>query len=114
MALIMGKAPRLLGEKVAADSEKRKAEHMACPKCGYADGGEVDGDVVGRILGKMTADEEPNNFDEMEKEPAPHADYTGANSGDELGDDEEDEGRKDIVSRITRSFAKRDRMPRPA
>lgn len=42
------------------------------------------------------------------------ANYTGKNSGDELDDEQEDKDRKNIVSRIMHSRAKKDRMPRPA
>ena len=40
------------------------------------------------------------------------ADYTGANSGDELGNAQEDEDQRDIVSRIMRSRRMKDRNPR--
>ncbi len=85
-----------------------------------------DEDMIGRIMkrrkmahgGKVEepeADFESADFDELDKEPAPHdADYTGANSGDEIGNGEIDENDHDLISRIMRSRAKRDRMPRPA
>jgi hypothetical protein len=40
--------------------------------------------------------------------------YTGANSGDEVGDEQEDEDEHDMVSRIMKSRLKKDRMPHPA
>ena len=40
--------------------------------------------------------------------------YTGANSGDEIGNEQEDEDRRDIVSRIMKSRRLMDRNPRPA
>jgi hypothetical protein len=39
--------------------------------------------------------------------------YTGENSGDELGNAQEDEDRRDIVSRIMKSRRLKDRLPRP-
>ena len=61
--------------------------------------------------------EDPNEFDDLVlRDDNEHADfnYTGANSGDEIGDEREDEDRHDIVSRIMRSRKKKDRMPSPA
>lgn len=84
-----------------------------------------DEDMIGRIMKKRkmakggvvepVADFESNDFDVLDKNPAPDdADYTGANSGDELGNAELDENDRDLIGRIMRSRAKRDRMPRPA
>lgn len=56
--------------------------------------------------------EQPNDF-EVEPEGDEYH-YSGANSGDEIGDEREDDDREDIVSRIMRSRKKRDRMPSPA
>jgi hypothetical protein len=96
----------------------------------YAHGGMMDDDdLVMRIMKKryskggmvandtpITADFEKNDFDmlALDGEDFAPADETGANSGDELGDDREDEDRHDIVSRIMKSRAKKDRLPRPA
>ncbi len=87
----------------------------------FAEGGMVgdDDDMVGRIMrsrkGEPEADFEMNDFDAMdETAPGNEADYTGADSGDEVGDAQEDEDQRDIVSRIMRSRSKKDRMPRPA
>jgi hypothetical protein len=55
-----------------------------------------------------------NEFDDLALRDDLESSYTGANSGDELGNDLEDEDRKDIVARILRSRAKRDKLPRPA
>jgi hypothetical protein len=68
----------------------------------------------GRVANKthVTADFEPNEFDEMSKDDDLEHHYTGANSGDEIGDDQEDEDRHDIVSRIMKSRHKKDRYPR--
>lgn len=74
----------------------------------YSEGGVVANET------KETADEEPNEFDDLVKDDDLEFSETGANSGDELGDEAEDEDRKDIVSRIMKSRAKKDKNPRPA
>lgn len=74
---------------------------------GFAKGGEVKAE-------EPTADFEDNDFDVMPLEDTSDADYTGENSGDELGNDQEDDDRRDIVVRIMKSRKKKDRMPRPA
>jgi hypothetical protein len=107
----------------------------------YADGGEVksamhgeqpgDGelDMVGRIMkhrehmyskgGEVAndtppeADFESNDFDDLALRDGLEEHYTGANSGDELGDEQEDHDREDIVARVMRSRAKKDRLPNP-
>jgi len=96
-------------------------ENLAC-------GGEVgEDDMISKIMAKhyseggrlankteITADFEPNEFDELDLDDDLEQHDTGANSGDELGDHQEDEDRHDIVSKIMRSRAKRDKLPRPA
>ena len=57
------------------------------------------------------ADFEPNEFDDLSLRDDLDSSYTGANSGDELGDEQEDEDRHDIVSRIMRQRKMKDRMP---
>jgi hypothetical protein len=81
---------------------KRYPEH-------FAEGGEVKDE-------EPTAGFESNDFDELDRDPpeTAEADDTGANSGDEIGDEQEDDDRKDIVSRIMKSRAKKDRNPSPA
>jgi len=87
-------------------------------------------DMVGRIMkqrqqhfseGGRVANETdheagfaPNQFDDLALRDDLEFSDTGANSGDFLSDDREDADRKDIVSRIMRSRAKKDRMPNPA
>lgn len=92
----------------------------------YMDSIDGDHDLVDRIMRRyskggmvandtnMTADMEPTEFDDLVKDDGLEFNYTGANSGDELGDAQENDDRRDIVSRIMRSRAKKDRMPRPA
>lgn len=114
--------PNLPGAKDFQDSFRKKTH--------YAKGGDVsdqDDDLVMRIMNKRYskggmvanesdeyADEMPNEFDELVLGDDLESTYSGANSGDELGDEQEDEDRKDIVSRIMKSRSKKDRMPNPA
>ena len=93
-----------------------------------AEGGEVDDtDMVGRVMrkrmskGGMVAndtppivDSEPADYDDLALRDDLESSYTGANSGDEIGNKMLDEQDEDLVGRIMRSRAKKDRMPRPA
>jgi hypothetical protein len=93
-----------------------------------AEGGMVcddDDDMIERIMRKKyseggrvanetpwTADFEPNEFDELVKDDDLEGHYPGSQ---EIGDEQEDMDRHDIVSRIMRSRAKRPgHNPRPA
>lgn len=88
-------------------------------------------DMIGRIMnqrqkmyskgGKVSnsdmpeADFKPNEFDDLHLRDDLESTYTGANSGDELGDDDEDDRRKDMVSYIMRTRRnKAQRNPNPA
>ena len=114
-------------------------EHLPCPDCesGHcsvhgADMMEHGGDVVDRIMRKSMkkmseggrvanqehgpddddlADFSPNEFDDLVLRDDLEQHYTGENSGDELGDEQEDADRHDIVSRVMRSQRLKDRMP---
>ena len=57
----------------------------------------------------------PNEFDDLvlRDDDMEEAEYTGANSGDELSSPGEDERRKDMVSRIMASRRKKDKLPNP-
>lgn len=90
---------------------------------------EEDEDMVGRIMrqryskGGMVANEDhgpddddladfkPNEFDDLSLRDDLEQHYTGANSGDEIGDEQEDDDRHDIVGRIMKSRGKKDKMP---
>ncbi len=74
----------------------------------YSEGGKVANDTP------VDADFEDNQFDDLVKDDDLDSSYTGANSGDELGNDQEDEDRHDIISRIMKSRKLKDRMPHPA
>ncbi len=90
---------------------------------------EEDEDMVGRIMrqryskGGMVANEDHgpndddladfkrNEFDDLSMRDDLDSSYTGANSGDEIGDEQEDEDRHDIVGRIMKSRKMKDKMP---
>lgn len=110
-----------------------KAHKMQQAFMAYAEGGDVEeDDMVSRIMHKRgskvgygplandtgngaRADLEPNQFDDMvlDDHLDGEADYTGANSGDEIRDEGEEERRSDIVSKIMASRRKKDRLPNP-
>lgn len=76
----------------------------------YSEGGRVSNNTH-----PFEADfEDPNEFDDLVLRDDLEFGYDGKNSGDELGNEQEDEDRKDIVSRIMASRRKKDRMPNPA
>lgn len=75
----------------------------------YSQGGKVANDVgTGQ-----EADKNPNQFDDLVLDDDLYSTY-GDDAGDDLGNDQEDEDRKDIVSRIMASRKKKDKNPRPA
>lgn len=73
-----------------------------------------EGGMVANETDVASADEMPADYDDLVLDDTLESHYTGANSGDELGNAQEDEDRKDIVSRIMKSNRKKDRNPRPA
>lgn len=75
---------------------------------GFSQGGKVANSDM------PEADFMPNEFDDLHLRDDLEQHDTGANSGDEMGDEQEDHDRKDIVSRIMKSRKKKDRMPNPA
>lgn len=113
-------------KRMGKGGEPSTCEEHGAADCGVcmAKGGEVDGDMIERIMNRRMAkggeveplaDFESNDFDRMDQIDVPDdADYTGANSGDHLGNEALDENDADLISRIMRSRAKKDRMPRPA
>jgi hypothetical protein len=79
---------------------------MACKACGYSEGGEVANDT------EATADFMPNEFDDLHLRDGLDGSY---DSKSEMGDEQEDEDRRDMVSRIMASRRKRaGSNPRPA
>lgn len=93
---------------------------------------EHEEDMVGRIMkqrqhmysegGKVANNthsfeyefDEPANYDDLSRRDDLEFSYTGKNSGDELGNMQEDHDRQDMISRIMKSRAKKDKNPRPA
>lgn len=77
----------------------------------YSEGGKVANDTDGDSLAGF----KPNQFDDLVLDDDLSSDYgDDDNAGDDLGNEQEDEDRKDIVARIMRSRGKKDRMPNPA
>jgi hypothetical protein len=74
----------------------------------YSEGGRVANDSP------IEAGFEDNQFDDLVKDDDLHEHYDAKNSGDEIGDEQEDEDRHNIVSRIMKSRRLKDRMPHPA
>lgn len=124
------------GGEVAEEKESGY-EPMPCENCGHMAEHAVENqemgeeeDMIGRIMKKRVghyshggkvanedmpiADFEEAEYDDLVKDDNLHEHYTAENSGDELGDEQEDEDRHDIVSKIMKSRKKKDRMPRPA
>lgn len=108
--------------------DEEASGYQAMPEPDEDDDGDDDGSngIVDRIMKRFAkggavandtppeADFEENDFDVLPEMEDTEADETGANSGDEMGDKQEDEDRHDIVGRIMKSRSKKDRMPRPA
>jgi hypothetical protein len=82
--------------------EIMKKRHM------YSEGGKVANKTP------PTADFESAEYDDLVKDDDLEEHYTGKNSGDEEGDEAEDEDRKDMVSQIMKSRKKKGKMPHPA
>lgn len=81
---------------------------MMARKPGFSKGGRVANEDM------PMADFEDNSFDDLANRDDLEFHDTGENSGDELGNAEEDHDRKDVVSKIMASRKKKDRNPRPA
>lgn len=97
------------------------------PPTDYAKGGDIITQIMRKRMGKMAdeheepdgdepiVDSEPNEFDVMvadDNEPEFHE--TEENSGDDIGNAEEDKEDHSLISQIMASRRKKDRMPRPA
>lgn len=98
--------------------------------CKACEGGQCmeHGGLVDRVMAKRMskggmvandttdnmADDKEAQYDDLVLRDDLDFSYTGENSGDELGNAEMDENDRDLINRIMRSRAKRDRMPRPA
>ncbi len=115
---------QVLGEMVSMKKPKLEAEG------GFIEDEEASGypsDLVERIMKQMyseggqvandtppTADFEDNDFDDLVLRDDLKEHYTGENSGDEDGNERTEEDEHDLVRRIMKSRALKDKMPRPA
>jgi hypothetical protein len=119
MSLAAGYAMKKRGAKCMAHGAE------ACADC-YAKGGEAkpasdEGEegIVDRIMKRFSkpsmggddapiADGESADFDYLDQMPAEHdADYTGANSGDEIGNEDLDKAEDEDESMVGRIMKKR-------
>lgn len=82
-------------------------EHM------YSKGGMVANEDSGESASDPDemAKNQPNEFDDLALRDELESDYTGANSGDELGNARESADRADIIKKIMSSRKKKNRMP---
>jgi len=78
----------------------------------YSQGGKVANQEHGKDNNEL-AGFLPNEFDDLVIRDDLESSYDGANAGDHLGNSQEDEDRRDIVSQIMKSRAKKDRLPNP-
>lgn len=101
---------RIIGHAVENqdDVEDMVGRIMAQREHHYSEGGRVANDT------SPIADFEDNQFDDLVKRDDLEQHYTGANSGDEIGNANLEDLMHDIVERVMRSRAKRDRNPVPA
>jgi hypothetical protein len=76
-----------------------------------SEGGKVANEDHGPMDSRLSGFDQ-NEFDDLALRDDLEFSYNGANSGDEKGDTQEDDDRKDIVARIMKSRGKKDRMPR--
>lgn len=82
----------------------------------YSHGGAVKMSEGGEIANSdlPIVDDMPAEFDDLHLRDDLESSYTGKDSGDELGNSQLEEDEGDLISRIMKSRAKKDRMPRPA
>jgi hypothetical protein len=78
----------------------------------YSEGGKVANQEHGEMDDGLAGFKQ-NEFDDLVLDDDLDFEYTGANSGDELGDTREDDDRRDIVSRVMKSRRLKDRLPNP-
>ncbi len=105
---MVGHAVENQGATMADDMEDDMIEHIMKKRKGYSHGGKVSNDDA------PIADGEPAEYDDLVKDDDLAFHETDKNSGDEIGDEAEEEDQKDTVSQIMKSRKKKDKMPRPA
>jgi hypothetical protein len=89
---------------------------MAQRQMEYSKGGQVANNTTrGWKEGERRDDQSAGQYDDLvlRADDMEDADYTGANSGDELDSPDENKRRADIVSRIMASRRKKDKLPNP-
>lgn len=128
--------PSFYKKLAKSEHERNLQELKEMPEPKYAHGGDVDGTHMCKGSGCLhashggmahyseggkvanedlpIADDMPAEYDDLHLRDGLEEHYTGKNSGDEIGNEHEDERRSDIVSKIMHSRKKKDRMPRPA
>lgn len=99
-----------MSEQDIVDRIMQKREESFSGLDRYSKGGKVANDTGNGEV----ADEMPNQFDDLVLRDDLESGSNGPNNGDNLGNKQEDEDQKDIVSRIMSSRRKKDRMPNPA
>ncbi len=110
--------PNLYAEGGEVDGHEDEEMHPMIKKIlmgrmkGYSEGGMVANENSGESASEPDemAKWKENEFDDLALDDHLEFDASGANEGDELGDEQEDEDRHDIVSKIMKSRSKRDRM----
>lgn len=103
------KASNSMSEQDMVDRIMEKRSKDFSSEARFSKGGMVANDTPN------ITDEMPNEFDDLVLRDDLTSTYgEDNNSGDESGDSQEDEDRKDIVARIMKSRAKKDRNPNPA
>lgn len=73
----------------------------------YSKGGKVANDTPPMV------DSEKADYDDLALRDDLEFDYTGENSGDELGNEKLDEDDRDLVAAIMKSRKKKDKLPHP-
>lgn len=109
--------------------EEKDSGYGAMPMDSETMEGDLTDDMIDRIMAKRMmseggevanddspiADEKSAQFDDLVKDDELESGYTGENSGDEIGDEQEDKDRDDMIERIMKQRAmKASKMPRPA
>ncbi len=120
--------PEFHGEEEASGFVSHEGNHISHNEAAESE----DDEMIARIMskreqmyskgGRVANDdhafeyefEEPANHDDLSRRDNLSFAYTGANSGDELGDERLDHDNNDIVSRVMKSRRKKDRLPNPA
>lgn len=99
------------GRDQAADEDLDMVSRIMSKR--MSQGGRVANEEHGEHQNKLAGFSE-NEFDDLVLDDHLDQSYTAENSGDELGNEQEDDDRGDMISRIMKSRRLKDRNPRPA